>query len=244
MTQTEVTPPPASKHAPPWVRWAALAALAVALEIMLRAIQDGLRFYDLLQPKADSESDLAVFALTLVGTSAVEMLASMVILLGAAVTFTKHVRLPLKRALNLSLIESVRALSAIILRVPFFVVPAVFEWLRMIPIPFVVLFDSAYSRGEIDALAASRRFFHQHKARVALAVLLLIIPTLLDWLLSQSNTDSLPIWERSAALHQTASTAALGITKLTVDALLILLFVHPLATPNTNQNLSSNDSVD
>lgn len=58
--------------------------------------------------------------------------------------------------LNQLMIEYVRSLSAILIRLPVFVVPAVIEYLRLQFVPLIVLLDSEYASGSCDALKQSR----------------------------------------------------------------------------------------
>lgn len=224
MTQIEAARGSNFNHRIPWIKWALTAGGAIVMEIALRFIEHLLQHFELLEPKGDSESQLALFAATLIGSSALELLASTVVLISVAFLISNQTQLRFWKALNQTLIESVRALSAVIIRVPLFIVPAVFEWFRLLPVPFVVLFDSSYAQGRSDALEASRSLFHRFKIRVALAFLLMMVPPLLDWGLSQIAADSLPIWDPSSAPRHIAFSIALGLTKLATDAALILIF--------------------
>jgi hypothetical protein len=62
---------------------------------------------------------------------------------------------PLK-ALNQLLIESTRALAAVLYRVPLLLFPALVEFVRLAYVSYTVIFDPEYWHGRVDAIARSR----------------------------------------------------------------------------------------
>lgn len=82
---------------------------------------------------------------------------------------------------NQVLIEQVRAFAAILWRVPFLILPALIEYVRLSFVPFVVLFDPDYRQGRIDALTRSRQTIRGHFLLVLTAVCLsLFAPVLAE----------------------------------------------------------------
>lgn len=68
----------------------------------------------------------------------------------------------LARNLNQLLIETVRAFAAVIYRLPLLIFPAAIEYLRLTFVPLVVLADSDYRLGNVDALERSRGLARGH----------------------------------------------------------------------------------
>lgn len=54
-------------------------------------------------------------------------------------------------------IEGLRAMAAVIFRLPLLILPAMIEWVRLSLVQYVVILNPAYTRGEVDALMESRR---------------------------------------------------------------------------------------
>jgi hypothetical protein len=63
-------------------------------------------------------------------------------------SFTQH--------FNQLLIEQVRALAAVLWRIPLVVLPAFAEYIRLVFVPLVVILNGSYEHGETDALKESR----------------------------------------------------------------------------------------
>ncbi len=62
----------------------------------------------------------------------------------------------LSQHFNQILIEQVRALAAVLWRVPLLILPALGEYIRLVFVPLVVILNGSYERGETDALQESR----------------------------------------------------------------------------------------
>ena len=60
------------------------------------------------------------------------------------------------RTINQLLIENIRALAAILYRVPLFIFPALAEFVRLAFVSYTVIFDPEYWHGRVDALKRSR----------------------------------------------------------------------------------------
>lgn len=63
--------------------------------------------------------------------------------------------------LNQLLVEGVRAMAAVLYRLPFAVIPGLVELLRLLFVPHVVLLEPNYPRGLVDALKRSRETIRQ-----------------------------------------------------------------------------------
>jgi hypothetical protein len=118
-------------------------------------------------------------------------------------------------------IELVRAVSAILYRVPILVLPAIVEMARLSFVPFLATFDPAYHRGQTDALAASRRLFSQNALFVILAVLL-FVP---GWMVAESLLlpASLPFFEAPIQALLLSAFSLLGTACLSA-VMVFLLF--------------------
>ncbi|MBK9322987.1 MAG: hypothetical protein IPM97_08615 [Bdellovibrionaceae bacterium] len=201
--------------------------LSISFEIGMRAVEDALRFNHLLEPTSESEGGLALFVSILLATSLLDCALASIRNIATAVATGALASSPANwQSLNLLLIETVRSLSAIIVRLPLLLLPALAEWYRLLSIPFVVLFDQSYRSGNIDALKASRRFTREHYKLVLLASLAMAVPTVFDWILEAmtglSQIDSLPIW--TAPAQHIGSCVFFGALKFAVDAFLIWIY--------------------
>ncbi|MBN8541608.1 MAG: hypothetical protein J0L82_14540 [Deltaproteobacteria bacterium] len=117
--------------------------------------------------------------------------------------------------INLIAIENTRSLSACILRIPLLVVPAVIEWFRLLPVPYIVLLDPDYNLGKVDVLKASRRFFSDNKILVLGLTIPLIIGFAVELVISDSPIDSLPVWE--APFQHIGSISIVAAIRLLFD---------------------------
>lgn len=95
---------------------------------------------------------------------------------------------------NQILIEQVRALAAVLWRVPLLLIPASNEYIRLSFVPLVVVFDSAYSEGGVDALQESRRLAKGNFWKLSFVVLLAVLAPWMVQSLAQSEGSEL-IWE-------------------------------------------------
>jgi hypothetical protein len=117
--------------------------------------------------------------------------------------------------INLIAIENTRSLAACIYRIPLLVIPAVVEWFRLLPVPYIVLLDPDYSLGKIDALKASRQFFSSNKLFVFALTIPLIIGFAAELLISDSPIDSLAVWE--APFQHIGSISTVAAIRLLFD---------------------------
>lgn len=63
---------------------------------------------------------------------------------------------------NQLVIEQVRVLAGVIWRLPLLILPAVLFYIRMLLVPYIVIFDPSYQKGRVDALAESRQLSRGH----------------------------------------------------------------------------------
>ena len=102
------------------------------------------------------------------------------------------------RDFNQLLIEGVRSMAAVLYRLPFAVIPGLVELLRLLFVPHVVLLDSNYQRGQVDALKRSRQAI---KAKWGLVLTLtlssLALTTAIDALM-QGSGDQTYFWQAPA----------------------------------------------
>lgn len=97
--------------------------------------------------------------------------------------------------LNHLLIEQVRGLASIVWRMPFFLLPALIQYVRLAFVPFVVILDRAYDRGEVDALAASKSL---SKGHFWLLGVTLLLSSVTPWLAEEmTRSGSGPFFSRN-----------------------------------------------
>ena len=108
--------------------------------------------------------------------------------------------------LNQILIEQTRVLAAVIWRIPL-IVPALNQWVRLILVPFIVLFDPDYEAGERDALNQSRALSYR---RFWLLSLYLTVASASTWVVdSLINADGGGLWESPSLTGAAAVVNAL-----------------------------------
>jgi len=117
--------------------------------------------------------------------------------------------------MNLIAIENTRALAACIFRIPLLVIPALIEWLRLLPVPYIVLLDPDYNLGKVDVLKASRRFFSVNKLLVLGLTFPLMLGFTAELMISDSPIDSLPVWE--APFQHIGSISIIAVVRLLID---------------------------
>lgn len=86
---------------------------------------------------------------------------------------------PLGSRFNQLMIEQVRGLASVIWRMPLFLVPAIVQYIRLRLLPFIVVLDRAYLRGEVDALQMSRKLSRGH---FWLLTAFVVATALLQWI--------------------------------------------------------------
>lgn len=128
--------------------------------------------------------------------------------------------------INLIAIENTRSLSACIFRIPLLIVPAIVEWFRLMPIPYIVLLDQHYNLGKVDALKASRRFFSANKLLVLALTLPLTIGVLAELLISDSPIDAIPIWQ--APFQHVGSISMVATIRLAIDLGILWVYQRKL----------------
>ncbi|CAN5564199.1 hypothetical protein BH10BDE1_BH10BDE1_29340 [soil metagenome] len=120
------------------------------------------------------------------------------------------------RAVELISVETLRAISATMIRLPLLLIPGIFEWIRLTPIPFIVLLDPAYQKGDRDALEAARRFFKKYGVLVLSFLILSMALFLAEFSLTPTPSDSLAIWQ--APLQHIGSILIFSALRFALDA--------------------------
>lgn len=143
------------------------------------------------------------------------------------------------RDFELICIETLRSIAAVSLRIPLLIVPAVIEWLRLAPVPFVVLFDASYRRGETDALVAARKFFKKFPYRVILLTALTVFVTVSVSLIETVATgDVPPLWE--APERHIVATLALVASQFALNWFLLKTYLRLFTQLTGPHNSMSN----
>lgn len=131
------------------------------------------------------------------------------------------------RTAELIIIETLRGIAASMLRLPLLIIPGIFEWIRLTPIPYIVLFDRGYQDGKKDALRAARIFFAGHKARVLLLLIPVAVIFIVELAGETSAKDAIPIWD--APLQHTGSIMVFSALRLAVDAFVLSKYKSALS---------------
>lgn len=132
--------------------------------------------------------------------------------------------------INLIAIENTRSLAACILRIPMLILPAIVEWFRLMPVPYIVLLDRDYSLGKVDALKQSRQFFSTHKLLVLALTLPLSFGLVAELFVSDSPIDSVAIWE--APFQHVGSISLIAAIRLMIDFFILWAYRQKLG-PNS-----------
>ncbi len=142
----------------------------------------------------------------------------------ARVIFKRKTSLSAPRSIELIMIESLRAVAATVIRLPLLILPAIFEWVRLTPVPMLVLLDEAYARGERDILQASRAFFRNHRTLVFGLVIVSLIFFGFEFSLSSSPADSLPLWQ--APLQHVGSITLISFAHFATDIFMVAMYAR------------------
>lgn len=172
-------------------------------------------------PSDDWEDPVLVGAITVTLISfAWTMFSSAALLtLLARRAFSIPTSLAFFRTVELIIIETIRSIAAAIIRLPVLILPGIYEWIRLTPVPFLVIFDRQYQAGDIDALTGARHFFSKHRGAVLLLLLPVFIIFLAELAMTASPTDALPIW--SAPLQHMGSIFLFSALRLACDVFVL-----------------------
>lgn len=150
---------------------------------------------------------------------------------GAQLTFLtkwilkRETTLSSRRSVELIMIESLRAMAATLLRLPLLILPAIYEWIRLTPVPFLVLLDDSYARGEKDILNASREFFRNHRLVVFGFVILSSVFFAIEFAFTSDSAEALPIWQDPLRL---LPMAGICVLHLFLDLAVVSMFARAL----------------
>ena len=130
------------------------------------------------------------------------------------------------RRVNLLMIESTRAMASVMFRIPLLILPALLQWIRLAPLPYLVLLSRSYESGEADALQLSSKFASRYK-RLTILIAALPLFTLIPEFLFTTNASA-----ASSFLHQPfqhiGSILTMSTIKLAFDALILNLVSRKL----------------
>ena len=135
-------------------------------------------------------------------------------------TLARNDGFPFRRTIELLVIENLRALAATLFRLPFLVVPAVIEWIRLTPVSYIVILKPQYRLGRIDALDTARTYFKKHRLRVTGLFSLSLILFFIEFITTGSSENP-PLWKVAnpkEALVNFSSIAIFAALHLGLDA--------------------------
>lgn len=132
--------------------------------------------------------------------------------------------------INLLSIECLRAMASVMFRIPLLLIPAVVQWVRLAPLPYLLLLSRDYESGRVDALKLTTQFANRHKLltlTIAVLPLLTLIPEVL--LLSEATSFATLL---SHPIQHIGSISVLSLLKLSIDTFLLRVVSRQL-TPAT-----------
>lgn len=176
-----------------WKWWLGVVLFYLGVAILTRLLEDLFQMTGLMPANDHTDPSIpamAIVAVTTLAWSTLTSSVSLTILVGSSRATDRS----MFRTVELLLIETIRGLGAVLLRLPLLILPAVYEWIRLTPIPYIVLWDRAYQAGDVDALQASREFFRSHKTRVLSLLVLSLMIFLIEFATTSSSQDTAALW--------------------------------------------------
>lgn len=138
----------------------------------------------------------------------------------------------MKAHFNQLVIEQIRSIAAILWRAPLFIVPSLIQYVRLAFVPFIVIFDPEYARGERDALEASRALSRGRFWLLwATAIATLVVP----WIAEQLVQGERGSWIWVNPLGVTIGAALSFLITCATTVFLYLLF-RLIAGPATSDS--------
>lgn len=203
---------------------ALIAAVYLTFGLFSRLIEDSFQAAGLTSFEESGTPLFLVVIATLASLLLSLAISGTQLSLVARLIFKRTTRLSALRSIELIMIESLRAVAATALRLPLLILPAIYEWVRLTPVPMIVLLDEAYARGERDILEASRAFFKEHRTLVFGLVIVSLFFFTLEFSLSSAPADSLPIWQ--APLQHMGSIAVIALAHFATDIFVVAMYTR------------------
>lgn len=130
------------------------------------------------------------------------------------------------RRVNLLMIESTRAMASVMLRIPLLILPAVLQWIRLAPMPYLMLLNPDYEAGKIDALKLSTEFSSRKKLLTVFVATLPILILIPEYFLT--TDDSILSTLRSNPIQHIGSIVAMSVIKFAFDVFALILVSRKL----------------
>lgn len=200
-----------------------LYGLYILIAVVGRGLEDLIQLTELAP--LDGRGDPSLAGLFLIGLTTFiwSLLSSAVgLTFSAKLLFARSMppSLSVNRTVQLMCIETIRAVASSLLRLPLLVLPGLFQWVRLTPISYLILFDSAYRTGEVDALERAREFFKIHRIRVLFFLLLSIGLFLIEFSVTESPVSATfahtLIWQQP--IQHVGSIGVFALLRLGLDA--------------------------
>ena len=125
-------------------------------------------------------------------------------------------------------IENIRVAARAIFWLPFFIVPALYKYVRLSMVSFIVLTDEEYAKGEADALKKS---YEVTKGRVMLCTIALILSSMIEPLVSNIITGG-EIWIFENPIGSVLSIPASLIVELWAMIFLFAIYSQLRSNPS------------
>lgn len=132
------------------------------------------------------------------------------------------------RYFNQLVIEQIRAMAAVLWRVPLLIFPALVQYIRLSFVPFVVVFSEAYDRGDEDALHQSRRLSRGHFWLLAVTI---AVSFGLPWFLEEVLRGEQGPWIWENPLGVSMAWVATFFVSVVFSVFLFALFRTLVAPP-------------
>lgn len=215
----------------------ALYALYVAIAISGKLLEDAFQHSGLMPQGGHADPSILALAVVSIVTFAWSLFTtSLGLTLVARSLFTPPRLLSKLRTVELMVIETIRAVGATLRRLPLLILPGLYEWIRLAPIPFLILFDESYQRGEKDALKTARLYFSRHRARVLILLFISFALFLAEFALTQTSEDTPALWE--APLQHAGSILIFAFVRLAFDGVSLQVYRRTFSavdpTPRNN----------
>ncbi len=143
-----------------------------------------------------------------------------------------NIRETLMHNIQQLLIENLRVLARVIFWIPFFILPALYQYIRLAFVSFVVILDPDYARGNTDALARSKQITRGHALLALTAIIFcLALEPILSGLITAGDGS---LWKNPLGALGSAPVSALSETWGVTFLMLIYQSLDPKSVSPLN----------
>ncbi len=189
-------------------------------------------------PSGGSEDSMLLLAIFVAVSTVWALVSGALRLLAARETLTLP-RSPLSRMrrMNLLIIESTRAMASVMFRIPLLVLPALLQWVRLAPLPYLILLSPDYEGGKIDALKLSSQFASQRRLLTLFIATLPIITLIPEYFFAtEASAHSTLLTD---PLQHIGSIVGMSAIKFAFDVFVLKLVSRKLTPPQDTCRIES-----